>query len=209
VRRVLENDTSVRGGAWDRTGPLTPWSLQGRCVGLVGLGRIGSAVARRLQGFACDVIACDPYVGSTTVELVTLDELFRRADVVSLHVPLTSETRALVDARRIETMRPDAILVNTARGELVDEEALLAALESGRLRGAALDVFEDEPPTRRRLLELRNVVLSPHIAGFTQESIRTLTAQAFRSVVDVLARREAAGVVNPEALLHPRHSADQ
>jgi D-3-phosphoglycerate dehydrogenase len=209
VRRVLENDASVRRGEWDRAGTLTPWSLQHQCVGIVGLGRIGSAVAQRLLGFGCDVIACDPYVGaSDSIELVELDELFRRADVVSLHVPLTPETQTLVSARRIGSMRRGAILVNMSRGELVDEAALVEALVSERLRGAALDVFEQEPPARAQLLQLPNVVLSPHIAGFTQESIRALTAQAVRSVVNVLAGRATPGVVNPEALAHPRHAGD-
>jgi len=209
IRRVLENDASVRRGEWDRAGTLTPWSLQNQCVGIIGLGRIGTAVAQRLLGLGCEVIACDPYVRSNnTIEIVTLDELFLRSDVVSLHVPLTPETQTLVNAHRIRSMRRGAILVNMSRGELVDEAALVDALVSGHLRGAALDVFEQEPPARPQLLELPNVVLSPHIAGFTQESIRTLTAQAVRSVINILAGRATPGIVNPEALIHPRHAGD-
>jgi phosphoglycerate dehydrogenase-like enzyme len=205
LRRVVENDASVRRGEWDRAGRLTPWGLHGSCVGIVGLGRIGSAVARRLQGFECQVIAFDPYVDERQgVRLVTLDELFARANVVTLHVPLTPETRGLVDARRLRSVRPGAILVNTSRGELVDEQALVAALRSGRLRAAALDVFVHEPPAESPLLELPNVVLSPHTAGITSDSVRELTVQAVTSALDVLAGRPNPGIVNPEALAHPR-----
>jgi phosphoglycerate dehydrogenase-like enzyme len=207
VRRVLENDASVRRGEWERAGALTPWGLHATCVGVVGLGRIGSAVARRLQGFACEVIAFDPYVqGVPDVALLPLDELLGRADVVTLHAPLTPETRGLVDARRLELMRPGALLVNTSRGELVDEVALVKALRSGRLRAAALDVFADEPPVTPGLVQLPNVVLSPHIAGLTDVSVRELTRQAVASVLDVLAGRPNPGIVNPEALARRRQA---
>ncbi len=205
LRRVIENDASVRRGDWQRAGASTPWGLHGRCVGIVGLGRIGSAVARRLHGFECDVIAFDPYVEEKPgVTLVTLDQLFERADVVTLHAPLTPETRGLAGERRLQSMRPGAILVNTSRGELVDEGALVAALTSGGLGAAALDVFVQEPPATPQLLGLPNVVLSPHIAGLTAESVRELTVQAVTSALDVLAGRPNPGIVNPEALAHPR-----
>ncbi len=205
VRRIVENDASVRGGRWERAGDLTPAALSGSCVGLVGVGRIGSAVARRLIGFGCDVIAYDPVVEAAPgVTLVTLQQVFMRADIVSLHVPLTPDTRGLVDARCLAGMRPGSILVNAARGGLVDEVALVAALASGRLRAAALDVFADEPPLTPGLLELANIVLSPHIAGFTRDSVRELTVQAVTAAMDVLAGRPNPGIVNPEALGHPR-----
>ena len=205
LRRVVENDASVRRGGWERAGALTPWGLYESCVGIVGIGRIGSAVARRLRGFDCEVIGYDPNVEqSAGVTLVPLDRLFERADVVTLHAPLTPETRGLVDERRLGAMRPGAILVNTSRGELVDEDALVAALRAGTLRAAGLDVFVDEPPVSSPLLELPNVVLSPHIAGFSVASIRELTIQALSSALDVLAGRPSAGIVNPEALAHPR-----
>ena len=166
LRRVIENDASVRRGDWQRAGASTPWGLHGRCVGIVGLGRIGSAVARRLHGFECDVIAFDPYVEERPgVSLVSLDQLFERADLVTLHAPSTPETRGLVDARRLRSMRPGAILVNTSRGELVDEGALVAALTSGGLAAAALDVFVAEPPTTARLLELPIVPMAVAIGA--------------------------------------------
>jgi phosphoglycerate dehydrogenase-like enzyme len=210
VRRVVENDASVRRGEWDRAGPLTPWGLHGSCVGIVGLGRIGGAVARRLRGFACEVVAFDPYAQDLPdIPRVSLDELLARADVVTLHAPLTPETRGLVDARRLERMRPGSVLVNTSRGELVDEAALVEALRSGRLRAAALDVFADEPPAAPGLLELPNVILSPHIAGLTEVSVRELTRQAVVSALDILAGRPNPGIVNPEALAHKRQAPRQ
>src|SRR5439155_10071313 len=121
-------------------------------------------------------------------------QLFERADVVTLHAPLTPETRGLVDGRRLRSMRPGAILVNTSRGELVDEGALVSALTEGGLRAAGLDVFVEEPPITGRLLELPNVVLSPHIAGLTSDSVRELTIQAVTSALDVLAGRPNAGI---------------
>ena len=203
VRRVLENDASVRRGEWDRLGSLTPWALHTSCVGVVGLGRIGSAVVRRLKGFGCEVIGSDPYVEELPgCTIVTLEELFERADIVTLHVPLTPETRGLVDAGRLARMRSGAILVNVARGDVVDEDALVDALHSGRLRAAALDVFAHEPPAGSLLLELPNVVLSPHHAGLTRESVRVLTMQAVTSALAVLRGETHPAIVNPEALAH-------
>jgi len=208
VRRVVENDASMRRGEWDRLGALTPWGLHGSCVGVVGLGRIGSAVVRRLQGFGCKVIGSDPYVEDMPgCMLVTLEQLFERADIVTLHVPLTPETRGLVDAGRLARMRPSAILVNVSRGDVVDEDALVDALRSGQIRGAGLDVFAHEPPAASELLELPNVVLSPHHAGLTSESVRELTYQAVVSALAVLRGDPHPGIVNPEALSHERQAA--
>lgn len=201
VRRVVEHDASVRRGEWNRAGRLTAWDLHGRIVGLVGFGRIGQAVARRLRGFGVDLIACDPFVKPpNAVRLVDLDELLGSADIVSLHVPLLPTTRGLIGLREITLMRPDTILVNTSRGGIIDEERLIDALESRRLRAAALDVFQDEPPTSRRLLELPNVVLTPHIAGLSVDSIKVMVSRATRAVVDVLQGRQVNGMINPEAL---------
>ncbi len=204
LRRVVENDASVRRGEWERAGRLTGIDLNGATVGLIGLGTIGRAVARRLLGFGSHVIACDPAVPAYDgVELVDLPTLLRRADVVSIHLPLTTETRGLIGADQLKEMRRGAVLVNTARGGIVDESALAEALENGHLRAAALDVFAEEPPPASALLRLENAVFSPHIAGISERSLRTLVGQATRAVIDVLAGR-AAPVVNPDALARPR-----
>lgn len=201
LRRIPEYDAGVRAARWDRTGDATAWELNRATVGLVGFGAIGRLVRRRLNGFRAHVLVCDPAAESRPgTEVVELDELLQRSDVVSLHLPLTSETRHLIDRGRLALMRPGAVLVNTARGALVDEDALTDALDSGRLRAAALDVFEREPPARTRLLELPNVILTPHIAGVSEQSVAEMTRRATDAVVDVLAGRMPANVMNPEAL---------
>lgn len=200
VRRVVEHDASVRAGNWNRAGDMTSWELHGATVGLIGYGRIGRAVARRLEGFGVRLLISDPVLtGNGDGRHVSLDELLAASDVVSLHLPLTPYTRNLLDAERIAAMRREAIVVNTSRGGLIDEDALADALESGRLRAAALDVFACEPLRSQRLRRLPNVVLTPHVGGLSDVSIADMTRRATRSVLSVL-RGEADGVINPEAL---------
>jgi phosphoglycerate dehydrogenase-like enzyme len=198
LRRVPEHDRAVRNGGWSRTGEATPWELSGATVGLVGYGAIGRLVRRRLCGFRVRVLVADPQSppGGDGIEVVALDELLRTSDVVSLHAPLTPLTAGLIDARRLGLMRPGAVLVNTARGGLVDEAALVDALEAGRLRAAALDVFEAEPPRRARLLALPNVVLTPHVGGVSERSVMEMTRRATDAVLDVLAGRRPDGLVD-------------
>lgn len=206
VRRLVEHDGSVRAGRWSRGGELTGGELSGRTVGVVGCGRIGSAVVRRLRGFETRVLVCDPRVPRVDgCEVVALDELLARTDVVTLHMPLNDATRGVIGARQLARMRPDAILVNTSRGGLVDERALEEALGAGRLRAAALDVFEREPPLGSRLLELPSVLVSPHVAGLSGDSIRRMTGEATRNLLDALRGCPRPEVVaNPEVLDHPR-----
>lgn len=206
VRRIVEHDASVRRGEWVRGGEMTPWNLHRTTVGLIGFGEIGRAVARRLHGFSADVIVSDPAVSACDgATLVSLEDLLERADVVSLHLPLLETTRGLLGPSELSRMRPEAILVNTSRGGLIVEEALVDALERRSLRAAALDVFDDEPAVPERLLGLSNVVLTPHIGGLSVRSIGQMTRQATRSVLEVLAGTTPAGVVNPRALEHERH----
>jgi phosphoglycerate dehydrogenase-like enzyme len=203
LRRVCEQDAAVRRGSWNRTGEHAAWALSGSTVGLIGFGHIGRIVAARLRGFDVRVLVTDPIEPRDgDVQPVSLDVLLGSSDVVSLHVPLLPTTRGLVGARELGLMKPEAILVNTARGAVVDEDALIDALESGRLRGAALDVFANEPPTGSRLLALPNVVLSPHIAGLSTTSVRDMTRRATASVIDVLRGRAPAHLANPEVLDH-------
>jgi phosphoglycerate dehydrogenase-like enzyme len=201
VRRICEHDKSVRAGAWNRTGAHTPWRLSGSTVGLVGYGRIGHLVAHRLRGFDVEMLVHDPAnAGSGDAHAVGLAELLRASDVVSLHVPLLAGTRALIGARELDLMRAESILVNTARGGVLDEAALLDALERRKIRAAALDVFEDEPPRSSALLARADVVLSPHNAGLSVESVREMTRRATASVIDVLAGRAPEHLANPEVL---------
>jgi len=201
VRRLAEHDAGVRRGEWNRTGPYTPSALNGVTVGLIGYGSIGRLVAERLRGFGVRLLAYDPQAAPDGVmQLVGLDELLRGAHVVSLHVPLLPATRHLIGARELALMQPGAVLVNTARGGVVDEAALLDALEQGRLGGAALDVFEHEPPCSAELLALPNVLLSPHIAGLSDQSVHEMTCRATASVIDVLEGRAPAHLANPAVL---------
>jgi phosphoglycerate dehydrogenase-like enzyme len=203
VRRICEHDSQVREGGWLRTGQHAPWLLSGSTVGLVGFGQIGRLVAQRLRGFDVRLLVADPIAPDAEgVERVSLDTLLTASDVVSLHVPLLPSTRRFIGARELALMRDDAVLVNTARGGLVDEHALAGALERGGLRAAALDVFEDEPPRASRLVELRNVTLSPHNAGLSVPSIEEMTRRATRSVIDVLDGREPEDLANPQVLEH-------
>jgi phosphoglycerate dehydrogenase-like enzyme len=200
LRRIPEHDAGIRAGTWSRTGAATPWSLRGATVGLVGYGRIGQLVAERLRGFEARLLAADPARRGPDpdVEFVSLDELLLASDVVSLHCPLVPATRHLIGAAEIEKMGPEAILINTARGPIVDEGALVEALLAGRLRGAGLDVFADEPPTDGRLLELPNVLMSPHNAALSERTIAEMTAMATSSVIDVMAGRRPQHLANPE-----------
>lgn len=203
MRRLCEHDAGVRRGEWNRTGAHLPSALAGATAGLVGYGRIGRLVAERLRGFGVRVLVSDPGMASRPegdVEIVPLADLLAAADVVSLHCPLLPATHHLIGREQLALMRPGAILVNTARGGIVDEPALLAALEQGRLGGAALDVFEDEPPRASRLLKLPNVLLSPHNAGLSDRSVHEMTCRATASVIDVLAGRAPAHVANAGVL---------
>jgi D-3-phosphoglycerate dehydrogenase / 2-oxoglutarate reductase len=191
-RKLVAFDRSVRLGGVDVPAPESVARLSHATLGLVGLGRIGRHVARKAQALGIEVIAYDPYAGPAGVELVGLDALLRRADVVSLHVPLTPETRHMIDVSR---MKPGALLINIGRGGLVDEDALAAALRSGHLAGAALDVTEVEPlPLASPLLDAPNLLLTPHVAWVSDvalEDLRRFTAEAALRLVGA---REAVTV---------------
>jgi glyoxylate reductase len=190
-RRVVEGDAFVREGAWRThwTGGLLAAELTGATLGIVGLGRIGQAVARRARGFELRVLytrrSDEP---SDLGERRDLDELLAQSDVVTIHAPLTPETAGLLDARRLGLLRDGATLVNTARGEIVDEPALVRELASGRI-SAGLDVFAHEPDVPRELLGLPNVVLTPHIGSATRETREAMTRLLVDNVLAVAAGR--------------------
>jgi len=197
LRRVPELERDVRNGGWNRTGRYMPRQLSGETVGLVGYGAIGRLVAERLAGFGVDLVIHDPALGD---ESTPLGELLARSTVVSLHCPLLPATRHLINAETLGLMRPDAVLVNAARGPIVDEAALIDALRAGVIAGAALDVFELEPPADSPLLSMDNVVVSPHIAGLSTVSVAEMTRRATRAVLDVVAGRPVEHLVNRQAL---------
>jgi len=203
ARRLGEGEVLARSGAWLGWAPdqLLGQSVAGRTLGVIGFGRIGQAVARRAAGFAMNVLYTSPReVAGAAARRVALDELLAAADVVSLHCPLTAETRHIIDRAALAKMKPTAVLVNTARGPCVDEEALAAALEHGTIAGAGLDVFENEPSIHPALLASRKVVLAPHLGSATLEARGGMARMCAEAVAAVLAGRRPAHPVNPEVL---------
>ena len=180
--------------------------VTGQTLGLVSFGRIARAVARRAQAFGMDVVAFDPYVADDVfaahgVERVPIDEVFRRGDVVSCHLPWTPETTRLVGEQHFRLMKPSAIFLNTGRGKVVDERALIRALEEGRIAGAGLDVLEQEPPDPANpLLRMPNVAITPHMASVSDVSSVARRRLLGRQIADALLARVPVGVVNPAAL---------
>lgn len=197
LRRLPQTDAALRAGHW--ASPAL-WDqardLAGATVGLVGYGAIGQAVAERLAGFGCEILywrRSGPVAGAPG-RFAELDDLIGAADVVSLHMPLTEDTRGFADAARLAAMRPGAVLVNTSRGGLVDEPALVAALQSGHLRAAGLDVFAQEPTDPDNpLLRLENTVVMPHVGGRTQDNLHRMVRYWAANI-----RRHATGEPIPE-----------
>ncbi|WP_007024735.1 phosphoglycerate dehydrogenase [Saccharomonospora iraqiensis] len=174
LRRVPAADQTLRGGEWKRSS-YTGVELNGKTVGVVGFGKIGQLVATRLGAFDTELLSYDPYAsasraGQLGVELVELDELLRRADIITIHLPKTPETKGLIDATALSKIKKGAIVVNAARGGLVDEDALAEAVRDGRVGGAGVDVFAEEPTTSSPLFDLPNVVVTPHLGASTHEA---------------------------------------
>jgi glyoxylate reductase len=202
ARRVSEGDRMLRRGEdwiWSPTFMLGT-GLGGKTLGVVGLGRIGARVARLAEAFGMRIVytsSSGPKEG-VHFDWLPFDELLRTADVVTLHCPLTPETRYLVGAEELRSMRRDAVLVNTTRGPVVDEEALVTALRTGEIAGAALDVFEHEPAVHPGLLELENVVLAPHLGSATRETREAMGMLCFQALRAVLIEgRCPENAVNP------------
>jgi lactate dehydrogenase-like 2-hydroxyacid dehydrogenase len=208
ARRVVEGDRLIRDGRW----PTWQWGLlwgaevSGKTLGLYGFGQIGQAVARRGRGFSMQILYHARHRVSEAMErelgarYVDCETLLRASDFLSLHVPLRADTQHLIGAAELALMKPTAILINTARGKVVDEEALVQALQGGRLAGAGLDVFEHEPRVHPALLEMRNVVLTPHIASATAETRLKMAMLAAENLLAALDGRRPPNLVNPEVL---------
>ena len=193
ARRLGEGERLLRAGKWEWWGPkqLRGLDVWGKKLGILGLGRIGQAVARRAKGFGMEILYHNrSRNGSAEKELgaryLELRELLSESDFISIHTPLTDETRHLIGAEELESMKPGAVLVNSSRGPVVDEGALADALENGRIFAAGLDVYEEEPKVHPKLLELENVVLAPHIGSAsieTRDKMATLAAENLRAVL--------------------------
>ena len=201
ARRIGEGERLLRSGAWSgwALDQLLGIELHGKTAGIVGFGRIGQAFARRALGFGMRVIYADHHdVSAPDAHRVSIDELFAQADVVTLHCPFTGETAKLVDARRLALMKRTAILVNTSRGGCVDEDALIDALTAGRLAGAGLDVYANEPRIDVRLLGCPRLTLAPHIGSATTEARTQMAQLCADAVIAVLSGRRPPNLVNRE-----------
>ena len=207
ARQVPKVDAGLRDGRWEKSSSGT--ELRGKVLGLIGLGRIGGEVARRAEAFDMKIVAYDPYISEAAakelqVELVNLDRLLAESDFISLHTALSPATQNMINAKSIEKMKKSARIVNAARGELIDEAALADALKNGRLAGAALDVFVEEPPKNSPLIGLPNLIGTPHIAGSTAEAQEEVGTQVAVQIRDYLMDGIIRNAVNLPAL-----SADQ
>jgi len=203
AKRLLPLDRDVREGYWLRGPVLELPPIFGQTLGIVGLGNIGRVLADKAQALGLRVVACDPYgdpkvAEQCNVRLCSLEELLQQSDYVSVNAPLTAETHHLIGAEELALMKATAVLINTARGALVDEEALVEALGSDRIAAAGLDVFEEEPlPSDSPLCGLDNVVLTPHSAGFSEASVMKVRVEVGKAAADVLAGRWPKQVANP------------
>ncbi|MEM2234112.1 MAG: hydroxyacid dehydrogenase [Desulfurococcaceae archaeon] len=205
VRMIPSADRSMKEGKWERTRFIGN-IIRGKTIGIIGLGNIGRRVAELLKGFEVNVIAYDPYVSGEIaakygVKLVDLHTLLRSSDIITIHAPLTEETRGMIGWREIELMKPGVYIINTARGKILLEDALYKAILEGKVAGAALDVFEEEPPDLNKpLYKMEKVIVTPHIAAYTREGLLAMDLAVADDVVTVLKGGIPRYLVNKEVL---------
>lgn len=203
ARKIIQCDQSLREGRWEHTQILCH-EIWRKTIGILGLGSIGQNVALRAKGFQMRVIAHDPFwpdafAEEQEIESVSIEQLFEISDIVTIHAPLQPETTGLIDKSYLSMMKPTALLVNTARGAIVKESDLYEILKNRDIAGAGIDVFENEPPTDSPLLELDNVVLSPHTASFTYDSIHEMNSAATDQLIEFYNGIQPRYTVNKEA----------
>jgi D-3-phosphoglycerate dehydrogenase len=210
-RMLVPFDRTAREKSWGTVPLMVPvMRMSDQVLGIVGLGRIGSAVCRRAKGFGMEVLACDPYLDDGAFDAagarkVSLDDLLRQSDYVTLHTPLNDETLKLIGERELRLMKPSAYLINCARGPIVDEQALIAALDGKEIAGAGLDVVESPlPASDNPLFKMDNVIVTPHVAFFSQPSLRELRTRTTAALIDVLNGSMPENVFNPEVEGHAR-----
>ncbi len=202
--KVILLNQSVRAGSWSHSGAKPKSLLKGKTLGILGFGKIGRALAQKAQCVGLRVLSCDPYAPEGVmkrcgVEAVSFNELIEKSDVVSIHSPLTKKTFHLLGATQFARMKKTALLVNTSRGPIVDEKSLHQALSTGKIQGAALDVLEEEPPAANSpLLNLNNVIITPHTAWYSEESFIRLSERPAEEVARVLGGRWPKNLVNSE-----------
>jgi D-3-phosphoglycerate dehydrogenase len=211
AKDLLRSDQETRRGNFGIRSSFKAYELKGRTLGLIGGGAIGSEFGRMAQGIGMNVMVYDPFLKKDDVEargwrhVANLDDLYREADVISIHVPLTEQTRNMIGDREFGLMKKDAILINCARGGIIDEDALYRALKENRIHGAGTDVLAKEPfDTTSPLMSLDNFVLTPHMAGQTKEAAAGVATGAVEGVLAVIRGEKWPKVCNPEAYNHPR-----
>ena len=201
ARRIPAADASLRRGEWKRAS-FTGREMRGKTLGIIGLGKIGMAVAERAQGFEMEILGHDPFVTEEAatrrgIRLASVEEILRSADAVTVHVPMTAKTKGMIGAAELATMKPEALLINVARGGVIDEQALADALAAGTIAGAAVDVFSEEPlPAENPLRGAPNTILTPHLGASTEEAQTRVAVETVEQVLDVLAGRSARYAVN-------------
>jgi D-3-phosphoglycerate dehydrogenase len=203
IRKTAFFNQKIKSGQWDFHLGTPIYRTKGKTLGLIGCGKIGLEVARKISGFGVKVIAFDPYLQKTEggVELTDFDTVLKKSDFISIHCPLNDSTRHLIGQKEFQKMEKRPIIVNTSRGPIIDETALIEALKEGRVSGAGLDVLEKEPPDPQSpLLKMDNVTLSPHVGFYSEESISELKRRTAKNVSDVLKGRWPVSVVNREVM---------
>ena len=198
ARKVPMLDSKTKEGQWVRS---TGMEIYGKTIGIIGLGAIGKGVAKRAQGFSMRVLAYDPFIDKkyakeNNIEVSSLNELIKNSDIITLHTPLSDETRYIISKETIGRMKKGAILINTARGGLIDEQAAYEHLKSGWLGGLGLDAYEEEPPKVSPLFKLDNVVLTPHTGAHTEEAITNMALMSVQNLIDVLSGKPCPYIVN-------------
>ena len=198
ARRIPEADKKTKSGKWEKIIGKSVWE---KTLGVIGLGKIGRQVVKRAKGFEMNILAFDivkdkKFVQKYGIKYVNLEKLLRKSDYITIHIPLNDATRNMISYEELEKMKKDAFLINTSRGGIIDEEALYDALRNNKLRGAALDVYNNEPLRESPLKELDNVIMTPHIGAYTEEAIENMSIQAAKNLIDVLEGKEPQNRVN-------------
>ena len=198
ARRIPEADKKTKSGKWGKIIGKSVWE---KTIGIIGLGKIGKQVAKRAKGFDMNILAFDIVKDKKSakkygIKYVKLEKLLRKSDYITIHIPLNYATRNMISYEELEKIKESAFLINTSRGGIVDEEALYDALKNNKLRGAALDVYKNEPLRESPLTELDNVIMTPHISAYTEEAIENMSIQAAQNLIDVLEGREPQNRVN-------------
>jgi D-3-phosphoglycerate dehydrogenase len=198
ARRIPEADRKTKNGKWEKIIGKSVWK---KTLGVIGLGKIGKQVVKRARGFQMNILGFDlikdkKFASRYGIKYVSLEKLLQKSDYITIHLPLNNATRGMISYKELGKIKKEAFLINTSRGGIVDEQALYQALRNNQLKGAALDVYHNEPPVESPLKELDNVIMTPHIGAYTEEAIENMGMQAAQNLIDVLEGRKPKNRVN-------------